>query len=138
MTAITEHLKHRVEQTRVALEKARARLAEARAQEESLTAELGAYERTYQAELRREGKAPTSQQQPLGKDFVGISNGSNKTEIGLAIIRAGGSHGVGPDDVSRGFKEHGHEINRNYVFNIVSRLKSQNKIEVRDGRYFAK
>lgn len=135
-------LQTRVERLRTEYEKARARAADLKAKEESLASELSAYERILAVELQREGQSAPQLSKPvqpaLAADLRNTGNGHNKTVLAAAIIGATGMQGASVSDLDMGFRQHGINLQRNYLFNITSRLKSQGKIEQRGGRYYVK
>ena len=149
MSTITDHLRQRIDEARREVEEAKVASQAARVREEAAINDLAAYERTLAAELRRNGSIATAVSTGITEPTVkrGIDLGfssfrattkTNKTAMAFDIVEAGEPNGVTAEDVQRGFEEKGMILNRNYVFNITSRLKGQKKIEQKGNRYFVK
>lgn len=140
--AFIDELRKLVDSTRAAYEQAQQRAQAAALEAEMLGHDLRAAERTLEALLRRDGKAPAaasvSQAQPLLAPDLRTNGRINKTDLAQEIIAAGGPMGVGLDDLDAGFQARGIALQRNYLFNITSRLKHQSRIEQRGKRYFVK
>ena len=63
-------------------------------------------------------------------------NDRNKTTLVADIVRAHGSLGASPKDVDQFFSARKIKRGKNLIYNTLSYLVSQKKLQRRDGRYF--
>jgi hypothetical protein len=139
MNPAIEELKKSIDRWTKDADRARQRALEAAAEAERLQAELLSLQHALAALERPRGKPAKVMHQPtLVPDIRTHKTGRNKTDIALTIIANTGAQGINSDQLLDALSKQGLTMSKNYVFNIVSRLKSQNKIEVRGGRYYAR
>jgi hypothetical protein len=133
------HLSGRVDETKAKLEDARARVLAAKADEDQLAADLAAYERTLAAERRVRGIEPEPEPK-RDVDLLGepVREDGTKTAFVFHAIRQAGSAGMSNIEIYQTMLRADPQTNRNYAYNVVSRLKEQNRIERRGDRFYAK
>lgn len=143
------------------------RIQELKSSIESQKAELAAYERVLEIELTNSGQAqqlgmteiaettqrtataverqsPTDER-AAGQTGITRESGTdrgpeftgNKTDFVAAIVRARGPSGAAPKEVGDVFAARGISRSRNLIYNALSLLVKQNKLQKNGGRYFS-
>jgi hypothetical protein len=123
----------------------RTRIQEITASVETQKSELAAYERLLQIELAKEGTATTTESpseirptptiEPA--NMANITFTGNKTTLVADIVKRHGSSGASPKDVDKVFSARKIKRSKNFIYNTLSYLAVQKKLERREGRYFA-
>lgn len=139
-------LEQRVQNTKLELGAAEKRSAEVSAEVERLTSAVTAYESALAAEKRMRGLPADTEQpevapEPEATDLLGHrkpTNGINKTAFVHDLLIKAGRAGLTGDDVYRALEKASLRVHRNYVYNIMGRLKLTGAAEQRDGRYYVK
>jgi len=112
--------------------------------------ELAAYEQLLQIELAKES-APKEQSPSANERHVryvpapatptapvaNVNYTGNKTTLMLDIVKSFGKAGAVPKDVDRILTERKIERSQNLVYNTLSYLVGQKKLQRRDGRYYS-
>jgi hypothetical protein len=125
------------------------RIQELSASIETQASELAAYERVLQIELAKEN-APTekspieirSEAEPVSMNGATsdespeIKFTGNKTTLVADVVKSYGKAGAVPKDVEKIFAERNIQRSKNLVYNTLSYLVAQKKLQRRDGRYF--
>src|SRR5437868_14921622 len=96
------------------------------------------------AEVTPEGQFPTDEAsagnagiaQASGTETAPVFSGS-KTDFVAAIVKARGISGATPKEVSDIFLARGIARSKNLIYNALSLLVKQRKLEKKDGRYFS-
>jgi hypothetical protein len=125
------------------------RIDEITAAIEAQTTELAAYRAVLEMEVAKD-KAPaepapsevSSYPGPVARN--GGTSGSlahipftgNKTTLVAEIVKGHGKAGAAPKDVEKVFTDRKIERSKNLVYNTLSYLVAQKKLQRRDGRYF--
>src|SRR5689334_12521189 len=153
MPSLTKSLERRIQELKTSIE--------------SQTAEMAAYERVLEIELAHAGRSqqadtvetadgaqgkitPTDAQVPTNEASAGntgiapesgtetapVFSGS-KTDFVAAIVKARGISGATPKEVSDIFSARGVARSKNLIYNALSLLVKQRKLEKKDGRYFS-
>ncbi len=112
--------------------------------------ELAAYEQLLGIELAKESKPAEkspSESAPQAKviftptaptvALANVSYTGNKTTLMADIVRSFGKAGASPKDVDRILTEKKIERSQNLVYNTLSYLVGQKKLQRKDGRYFS-
>jgi len=116
---------------------------------EAQASELAAYERVLQIELAKD-HAPTEktsseirlEAEPVStssapsNEFAPVTFTGNKTTLVADIVKSYGEAGVVPKDVEKIFEDRKIQRSKNLVYNTLSYLVGQKKLQRRDGRYF--
>jgi hypothetical protein len=140
-----EQLTKRVEEARTEHESARQATMDAKAKEDGLAADLAAYQKALEAEVRRaqggvakaEATAFVEQQEASRSVTEAILlDAGNKTEMAENMIRAR-LDGMSAPEVYHEFKRLNIPTHRNYVYSILGRLEQRGAIQMRNGRYVA-
>jgi hypothetical protein len=141
---LKEELQRRVEFLKGELESARKRAAQAKAEEETLANDLAAYQRTLEAESRRDGQpasvlTPNADRAPqplfdLGDTDVGRE--VNKAQLMREIIIENRATGSTASSILEGLKRKGAECPPTYVYSALSRMKAGGLIHKRRGKFF--
>ncbi len=127
----------------------RTRIQELTASVEAQTSELGAYQRLLAIELAKEsgptepsvaGTSPQKQQVSTPSapptELTSIAFTGNKTTLVADIVRSLGKAGASPKDVEKVFNDRRIKRSKNLIYNTLSYLVAQKKLQRRDGRYF--
>jgi hypothetical protein len=153
MPSLTKSLERRIQELKASIESQRAEMA---AYERVLEIELAHAQRSHQADTVEsadgaQGKiTPTEGQLPTGEASAGnariaeasgtetapVFSGS-KTDFVAAIVKARGISGATPKEVSDIFSARGIARSKNLIYNALSLLVQQRKLEKKDGRYFS-
>src|SRR5207237_1093804 len=97
-----------------------------------------------QGKVTREGQCPTDEAsagnagiaQASGTETAPVFSGS-KTDFVAAIVKARGISGATPKEVSEVFSARRIPRSKNLIYNALSLLVKQRKLEKKDGRYFS-
>src|SRR5438270_673401 len=150
MPSLTKSLERRIQELKTLIE---SQSAEISAYERVLEIELAHAGRSHQAdtaqiadgaEVRTEGQVPTDEAsagnagiaQTSGTETAPVFSGS-KTDFVAAIVKARGISGATPKEVSDVFSARGIARSKNVIYNALSLLVKQRKLEKKDGRYFS-
>src|SRR5690349_18047522 len=153
MPSLTKSLEKRIQELKTSIESQRAEMA---AYERVLEIELAHAVRSQQADAGEtadgaQGKTtPTEEQFPTheasagnariaeasGTETAPVFSGS-KTDFVAAIVKARGISGATPKEVSDIFSARGIARSKNLIYNALSLLVKQRKLEKKDGRYFS-
>ena len=137
MTSLTKSLENRIQELKAAIESQRAELA---AYEKVLEVERSSSPQTSLTEVpslidesvpAEAGTQPRSGTDPI-PEFTG-----NKTAFIAAIIKARGSAGATPKEISEIFASRGVARSKNLIHTALSSLLKQKKLQRREGRYFS-
>ncbi len=133
------YLQNRIKETRADIEALQKRIAEATAENNLLVSELQGYERTLNAELRRQGlqfnEPGASVQLPLAGDDH-HEESSNKTDFAWQTIFKRGETGTTTDELYKAFAAAGIQVRKPYLYSILMRLREKQKIRARRGKYY--
>jgi hypothetical protein len=153
MRSLTKALEKRIQELKTSIESQRAEMA---AYERVLEIELAHAGRFQQADAAdtadgaqgkvtsTEGQFPTDEAsagnvgiaQASGTETTPVFSGS-KTDFVAAIVKARGISGATPKEVSDIFSARRIPRSRNLIYNALSLLIKQRKLEKKDGRYFS-
>jgi hypothetical protein len=125
------------------------RIHELTASVEAQSSELAAYRRLLQIELAKESgstessaggtgpqKQAASTPSALPVEPASIPFSGNKTTLVGDIVRSLGRAGAAPKDVEKVFNDRKIKRSKNLIYNTLSYLVAQKKLQRRDGRYF--
>lgn len=137
-------LQHRVESIKVELDSARKRAAQAKAEEETLSNDLAAYQRILEAESRRNGHAGStssviSEESPKRVSLLPDTepaNEMNKARVMRELIVENRAVGSTASSILEGLKRKGAECPPTYVYSALSRMKANGLIHKRRGKFF--
>jgi hypothetical protein len=117
----------------------RTRIQELTASIQAQKSELGAYEQLLHIENAKEspthGESARLAAPPAETAHIKFSG--NKTTLVTEIVKSLGRAGASPKDVERVFTERKIARSKNLVYNTLSYLVAQKRLQRRDGRYFA-
>jgi hypothetical protein len=153
MPSLTKSLERRIQELKTSIESQRAEMA---AYERVLEIELAHAQRSHQADTVEsadgaQGKiTPTEGQLPTGEASAGnariaeasgtetapVFSGS-KTDFVAAIVKARGISGATPKEVSDVFSARRIPRSKNLIYNALSFLVKQRKLEKKNSRYFS-
>jgi hypothetical protein len=105
---------------------------------EAQKTELAAYQQLLQIEVAKT-ITPTSTQSAAvapAAETAPIAFTGNKTTLVADIVRSLGTSGASPKEVDKFFSARKIKRSKNLIYNTLSYLVSQKKLERRDGRYF--
>lgn len=139
--SLIEQLRERVEQTRLDLDAARQRSAEAKAIEDALASDLAGYQRALEAEERRGiGVVTATTMSTSAVASIPIAPAhdaaTNKTAMVEEMIRAR-VDGLTAPEIYRELRRHDSNMHRNYVYSILGRLTNRGLIRDVGGRWVA-
>jgi len=125
------------------------RIQELTASVAAQTSELAAYQRLLQIELAKErgSTQPSAGETGPQKQLVSTPSAppvalasvtftGNKTALVADIVRSLGKAGAAPKDVEKVFTDRKIKRSKNLIYNTLSYLVAQKKLQRRDGRYF--
>src|SRR5207248_1984046 len=152
MPSLTKALEKRIKELKTSIESQRAEMA---AYERVLEIELAHAGRSQQADAAEtadgaqgkvtpEGQFPTDEasagnagiMQAFGTETAPVFSGS-KTDFVATIVKARGISGATPKEVSEVFSARRIPRSKNLIYNALSLLVKQRKLEKKDGRYFS-
>jgi hypothetical protein len=132
MSQLTKSIKTRIQELTTSIEAQRTELA---AYERILEIE-SAKVNTPVVETKSQTKpAPTPAAPPVEHSQIAFTG--NKTTLVADIVKSFGSAGVSPKDVDKFFTARKIKRSKNLIYNTLSYLVSQKKLQRKDGRYFA-
>ena len=125
------------------------RIQELTASVEVQTSELAAYQRLLEMELAKESGStqPSAGETSPQKhsvstpsvppvELASITFTGNKTTLVADVVRSLGKAGASPKDVEKVFNDRKIKRSKNLIYNTLSYLVAQKKLQRRDGRYF--